>query len=606
MLQRLIATGVGRWLRSLLGLCLLLCGLPLAALAQTLPQQPPVDAGRLLQEQRRLEQLREEPAAPSAVPLTTRPAAVAPAQARLAPAALEFNVRQFVLSGTTAVDTDALQAVLAPYLNRPLTLADLRKATGALEQRILQAGFLAQATLPPQDVTEGVVRIDLAEARFGAVQRAERADAGDPIAPRLAAQAQGLVAAQLVPGEPLNLQTLQSALLLADDLPGVSVAGSLQAGTIPGSTDVLLQLAPTPRVRTELVADNAANRATGEERLSVIITLDSALGLGDRSEGLLSTTRGTQYGRAAFSLPVGNRGLRLGAHGSLLQYRVLENRNTTPGLAPDGDGSTIGLDGQAPLVRSATARWDARFGMEHTRQRNRDDTVTLGNRDTTSRSRTTVWNLGLAGQRVDHIGRGGVSQASAQISAGKLSLKGSPQTLLQGDARTADTAGRYAKLRFSLARLQSITASLSLQASLTGQLASKNLDPSEKFYLGGVGAVNAYPSGEAGGSSGAVLNLELRQQLGAHWQVSGLLDVGHVQQFQNNTRADGGGPLVANNGVTLKGVGASLNWQPTAGVQVKATYAHRIGSNPLATAAGTDTDGSHHKHRVWLSASLAF
>lgn len=45
-----------------------------------------------------------------------------------------------------------------------------------------------------------------------------------------------------------------------------------------------------------------------------------------------------------------------------------------------------------------------------------------------------------------------------------------------------------------------------------GQLANRNLDSSEQFYLGGADAVRAYPQGEAGGDSGYQATAELRYQ----------------------------------------------------------------------------------------------
>lgn len=62
-------------------------------------------------------------------------------------------------------------------------------------------------------------------------------------------RALALLNAQLTEGAPLDLNVLERALLLADELPGLRATGSLQAGGKPGSTDVLLQLAPTPRLR---------------------------------------------------------------------------------------------------------------------------------------------------------------------------------------------------------------------------------------------------------------------------------------------------------------------------------------------------------------------
>ncbi len=57
---------------------------------------------------------------------------------------------------------------------------------------------------------------------------------------------------------------------------------------------------------------------------------------------------------------------------------------------------------------------------------------------------------------------------------------------------------------------------------------------------------------------------------------------------------------------SLKGYGLSLGWQTSFGVNLKATWAHRIGDNPNPTNTGTDQHGSLNKNRLWLSASLHF
>ena len=61
-------------------------------------------------------------------------------------------------------------------------------------------------------------------------------------------------------------------------------------------------------------------------------------------------------------------------------------------------------------------------------------------------------------------------------------------------------------------RLQGVTDTLSLYAAFNGQVASKNLDNSEKMGLGGPAGVRAYPTGEAYGDQGYILNLEARAQ----------------------------------------------------------------------------------------------
>jgi hemolysin activation/secretion protein len=214
--------------------------------------------------------------------------------------------------------------------------------------------------------------------------------------------------------------------------------------------------------------------------------------------------------------------------------------------------------------------------------------------------------VGISGNQFDNVYGPANNQASAVFTLGMLNLDGSPASFISDDLKNANTYGDFQKLRYYAARAQTLSPTRSLHASLTGQWASKNLDSSEKFYLGGMSGVRAYPSGEAGGSSGQVFSLELRQQLNAQWQFTAFYDYGQVDQYQSNQKADGSSPLVANNTIALRGAGLSLGWSSNQGTQLKLTWAQRIGSNPLATPAGNDTDGSLNIDRFWLTASAPF
>lgn len=580
----------------------------LSAQAVAQGQTPPVDAGQLLEQQRRLEQ-QSLPAPVVNSPLRDGSPAPAPAKA----GDTLVSVRRFSLGGNTLLGDAALQEVLRPWLMRPLTLAALRQAGAAVEQAYRDAGWLAHVVLPAQDVTDGQLRMEITEARLGGVRMAPApviGRAGAASAPglslRLSARVEALLNAGLDAGQPMALARLERALLIADELPGVSVGGSLQAGVQPGTTDVLVQAVPTPRLSGDVSLDNAANRSTGSERINASLRLSSPWGWGEQFDLAASKTRGTDYLRAAASLPVGLAGWRVGVNASALHYRVLDAFDTTTGLAPRGSSQTLGAEAQYPLVRSARARWSAALGIEERRQVNRDDNVTPGLIEVTSRARSRVVTVGVIGYVVDSLGLGGQTQAGVQAVAGRLDLAGSAAAQLAGDSLTENTQGGYQVLRWNASRLQTLTPTLALVASASGQFASRNLNSSEKLYLGGMGAVNAYPSGEAGGSSGHLIDLELRQQLGAAWQLGAFCDWGQVRQYHDNQRADGTGPLTTHNTVTLKGVGASIGWRNDNGLRLKAIWSHRIGSNPLMTATGRDSDGSLTRNRIWLMAGIAF
>jgi len=150
-----------------------------------------------------------------------------------------------------------------------------------------------------------------------------------------------------------------------------------------------------------------------------------------------------------------------------------------------------------------------------------------------------------------------------------------------------------------LAELQALAGPLSLYGEARGQLASKNLDSSEKMELGGAYGVRAYPEGEAYGDQGYILTLEARLRLAAlsrrtlgEWQAAVFVDNGSVTL---NRSAWAPGP----NRRTLSAAGVGLTWANPRSFVVKVSYAVKLGDQPALSAP--DRSG-----RLWVQLSKFF
>ena len=123
-------------------------------------------------------------------------------------------------------------------------------------------------------------------------------------------------------------------------------------------------------------------------------------------------------------------------------------------------------------------------------------------------------------------------------------------------------------MSYSASRLQHITDTTTLLLALSGQVASKNLDSSEQFQLGGSDGVRAYPQGEGIGDEGYLIKLELRHDFSTGLGAIVFYDGGSVTirktpfAFGPNRRDLAGGGF---------GMNAAL-----AGFELKATLAWRI------------------------------
>jgi hemolysin activation/secretion protein len=545
---------------------------PDRALAQTLP-----NAGSELQQ---LQREKQKPLPAQAPP------AFEPPPPLTSVGGATVTVGTFHFAGNELLSEQQLTRVVKRFLNRPLDFAQLQNAAIAVAEAYRKAGWVVRAYLPQQDVTSGTVTIQVVEATFGKVQLQGKSNRVS------ASRLQRMVDAAQAPGKTLSADALDRALLLMSDLPGVSATGRLAEGTSQGQTDLVVEETDTSLVSGYVSADNAGERFTGAGRITEELSLNSLAGIGDRTDAMLLHTKGSDFESLGYSLPVGYSGWRVGLNASHLSYRIVTEDFAS--LDAHGSSTTADFNTSYPLIRSRLANLYVSLDLANKRFDNHSNGATVSHYTVNSGSAAVYGNL------YDTFAGGGANTASLTFEEGLLDLAGSPSE--PGDAVTADTAGAFHKISFAASRLQTLTSRIGLFASLTGQVADKNLDSSERFYLGGANGVRAYPANEGGGTEGLLFDLELRERLPVGFSVSQFLDWGAVRVNKDN---DFNGAAQPNN-EQLKGAGICVGWVASFGLSLRATVAHRIGSNPDPTTTGTDQDGSLIMNRVWVQATMPF
>lgn len=492
---------------------------------------------------------------------------------------LRVVVEAFEFSGNTRLGIEQLSLAVAPFLRRPLSLADLQAAAAAVAAAYREAGWLARVVLPVQTIAHQTVRLQIIEARLGAVHidGAATRISGERLRPYFSArQAQD---------EPLNVANMERALALINDLPGLQVAASLHTGQADGRTDLTLQPRDQPLLVGDIGIDNMGSSPTGALRQTARLALNSPQGLGEQWTGQLIHSQGSDYARLAASLPWGSDGWRVGAHLARLNYRIVAPEFKA--LQAQGGLSAVGLDASYPLLRSSQSNIYLNLGLERTAFDNR---TTIG---TSSQYHTEEAGATLSGNWLDAWGGAGASNAYLTLTLGRLHLS----ALDPGEHPSLE--GGFRKLRYGLARNQALANDWSLFAALHGQWAGQALDSSQKFYLGGPYGVRAYPVNEGAGEQGQSLNAELRWRWAPGWVLAAFYDAGQVRLL--------GAPAVASSTwARYAGYGLSLGWQGGAGWDLRATWARRLGANPLPSSSGQDQDGSLHRNRWWLSAAWGF
>ncbi|VUZ23093.1 Heme/hemopexin transporter protein HuxB, partial [uncultured Comamonas sp.] len=502
--------------------------------------------------------------------------------------ATRVTVRSIAIEGASLIAVEELDALVAPAIGQSLTLAELEHTAQQIAQHYRQQGWYARVYLPQQDVTDGNVRIQVLEGRFGGASVQTNGTRAN------AAAVQDLITHRLQAGTPLSSAALERGLLLANDLPGIAATGTLQAGQTQGDTQVAIHIQDSAFITGDAGINNHGIKSTGRIQATGGIALNNINGSGDQLALRLLIAQDVRSAVARYSLPVGHSGLRIAAHASTLDYQLGGQYQT---LDAEGKAHSAGLSATYPLMRQANRNLNLSAGYEH--RRYNDDMLDQALR----RHRIDALTLGLSGDIRDSLGAGGITWGGLQLTSGSLNIRNIAGDKT-ADAATAKTHGSYTKLAWNLSRLQALAATWQIQAGISGQWANGNLASSERMTLGGPNQVRAYPVNEASGDQGLLLKLELQKNLPHGWQAIAFYDAGQIQQHKT-TWANWNAGSRQPNRYTLQGAGLGLNWR-NADWQMTASIAAPIGHNRGATNGRNNDDSQANKPRGWISVTRLF
>src|SRR5690606_4661576 len=112
-------------------------------------------------------------------------------------------------------------------------------------------------------------RLQVVEARYDDIDVANRSRVGDALVRATLAPMQ--------PGQPVTQASLDRALLLLGDLPGVDPHATLRPGSQPGTTQVDVATEPAPMFDGEVYLDNSGTRYSGRARAGASLDINNPL-----------------------------------------------------------------------------------------------------------------------------------------------------------------------------------------------------------------------------------------------------------------------------------------------------------------------------------------
>lgn len=539
------------------------CGV---AMAQTVPPQlpPGAEPGRELPRP-----VMPQPSA--AVPRIEVPQS-ASSQAPTGAQDLRFTLKALAIEGVTAFPPDALRALYAGLLDREVSVAEVFAVANAIELRYRQAGYVtSRVIVPQQTVDNGRFRIVVVEGFVSDVVYQ-----GD-IGPARAAVERLLTGLRGV--KPIGLAEIERRLLLANDLPGLTVRGTLEPSTSELGGSVLVVRSERRATDGHATLDNRASPYLGSGQLQVSQAWNA---VGERADRFSLSARTSLPTGRSIGIGAGYDAL-IGANGAMFNLALSHGRsNPRRELEPlDVKSRVTSALGTVtlPAIRSRDENLRV-FGQVEVRDVETDLTGVQFTRDN-----LRIARAGLSYDRSDAWD--GITTVRGQLHQGLSSSRNRSPLASRANGRND-----FTKLTLDITRLQQLTPRLSAVVSATSQFSRSPLLASEELGLGGSSFGRAFDEGEMASDNGVAATLELRYVPDVQalpMQLYGYVDGGRVWAAKG-----GNVPSPARMTSAGGGVRARLSEQFFATVEV---------AKPLNTVVRTE--GNKHP-RAFVSLTAQF
>lgn len=450
------------------------------------------------------------------------------------------------VQGVTLLKAEELAPLFEGISGQQTSLAEIEKVVAAITSMYRAKGhFLSRAFLPPQEVLDGQLIVQVVEGRVDEV----KVDAPEHL------QRHPLVARiveRLRANPALTSDALETALLQLNDLPGITAQGQLSPATTQGGAVMTIKLA---EYRGDVTAgfSNHGTRFIGPNRFefgTTVHNLISPLGdtlalqaLQDPNGSDLTLVDGT------YSLPLNSHGMRAALN---VSRGISRPEWTLKDL--DVESRTVGanLTLEQNLLRSRALSWDVYGTLDWNEAQSTSRKVQL------SADHNRTARLGM---RVDTLDSAqGFTSTDVKLSHG-LDVLGATQTGQLNASRLRGTGTDFTKVNVDISRLQRLNETWNLLVAGSGQYATHALLAGEEFGLGGPsGFGRGYDSNELTGDHGVAAKAELQATFPVSWpwldawQLFGFYDFGAVWNKDRDVLED-------NTAMALSSVGTGVRLQ---------------------------------------------
>ena len=260
-----------------------------------------------------------------------------------------FDIVRFQIEGNTLLPEAEVQSVVAAQVGAKRVYGDIQKALEALEGAYRRAGFgTVQVYVPEQELTSGVVRLQVTEGVIGKVLISGNKHFVD-------ANIRASLP-ELKEGRAPNLRQMSEAIQLANESPAKQIGVTLGVSGEEGKVDAKVAVTEEDPQRVFVTADSTGTAATGRSRVGLAY---QNANLFDRDHTLTLAYTGSPDAPAGVKVDIFSLGYRIPfyALGDSLDLIYGKSGVNTPSSSPTLGGA-LGIVGKGDVFG---LRWNHYF-----------------------------------------------------------------------------------------------------------------------------------------------------------------------------------------------------------------------------------------------------
>jgi hemolysin activation/secretion protein len=409
-----------------------------------------------------------------------------------------FYIRSYRVQGNSHLisQTEFEQAVY-PFLGPYRTADDVEEASQALQQVYHEKGYQTVIVQPDPIPRLGVVTLQVIKNPVGRLRiTGSRYFSLDEIRRQAPSLQEGTVP---------NFNQVQKDLVVLSESPDRRVTPSLQAGLLPGTVDMNLEVKDTPPIHGSLELNNQYSIDTTPLRINGAVSYDNLWQL-EHSIGFSFQVSPEDLSQVqVFSgyylarIP-GIDGVTFTLQGTDQDSNV----STLGGIGIVGKGDTVGLRATFALPHTDTFYESVTVGLDykHFTQDINDKTE----EGAISITPVTYFPLSAA-YSGNWAGKGYETDLNSSVNIGLRTIGGNEAEF---ELNRHGASGNFIYVRGDLSHTHELPGGLQAFVTAQGQAADQPLLNSEQFSGGGLGTVRGLLESEVLGDNGLLGTVELR------------------------------------------------------------------------------------------------